>query len=93
MSQYTDVELSYIFRSTTRPAGRPGGILPNLDLAIDELGNTISFSAYGSVSSRYGWEVDHRNALALGGSNDLANLRALAVKTNRRLGGLLSGRR
>lgn len=60
----------------------------------DDLGNVIRFSDYGNRSSTYGWEFDHFPIpAALGGTDDVLNLRPLHWRINARLGGALSGLR
>lgn len=93
MSKYTDNELAHIFSTTTRPLNALSATMHPRDAAVDELGNTIYFSHYGKSGQLYAWEVDHRNAKALGGSNQFSNLRALALHANRSLGGFIGGRR
>ncbi len=62
----------------------------------DAFGWTIYWFAYGDRSSDWGWEVDHRHPTALGGGDNLGNLRALHWRNNASLGGrvasLLTGK-
>jgi hypothetical protein len=55
----------------------------------DEFGGAMRYSDYGNRSSDYGWEVDHIRARALGGTDDISNLRPLRCVVNAGLGGLL----
>jgi hypothetical protein len=55
----------------------------------DEFGNLIRFSEYGDRTSPHGWEKDPIKAVALGGTDDLDNVRPLHFRTNASLGGLL----
>ena len=60
-------------------------IIPNNDPNIwrqDYAGAWIKKSMYGS-ESEYGWEIDHQNPVANGGSDDLANLKPLQWQNNR----------
>jgi hypothetical protein len=70
-----------------------GTAILGFDAAIwryDAAYRVIRFSDYGDRSSPYGWEFDHYPvAVALGGSDDLANLRPLHYVTNAGLGGSL----
>lgn len=52
----------------------------------DEDGTLIRYSAYGNTNSDYGWEIDHRNPVANGGTDHGRNLRALHWKANRKKG-------
>jgi hypothetical protein len=63
---------------------------PDWRVRLDDYGSEIHFGAYGDRASPYGWERDHILALALGGTDDLANLRPLRCRENAALGGLLS---
>lgn len=56
---------------------------------VDEYGNRIWWLAYGRRDHDHGWEIDHRQPNALGGSSHLPNLRALHWRINAGLGGLL----
>lgn len=56
---------------------------------MDDFGNIIRWEDYGDHTSQYGWEIDHTQPSALGGTDHHSNLRALHYKTNRSLGGLL----
>jgi hypothetical protein len=58
---------------------------------IDAFGHITHRHEHGNRSSPFGWEVDHIVPKALGGSDDLGNLRPLNCRRNAQLGGLLSG--
>lgn len=55
----------------------------------DDFGSWMYKADYGKRDSTFGWEVDHIKAKALGGSDDLSNLRALNWRNNSALGGLV----
>jgi len=67
--------------------------IPGLDRATwryDAVGKVICYSDYGDRSSTYGWEIDHYPIpTALGGTDDIFNLRALNCFSNASHGGLL----
>lgn len=48
----------------------------------DEMGNPIYKPVYGKGGD-HGWEVDHKNPRAKGGSDSKRNLQALQTKANR----------
>ena len=48
----------------------------------DSEGNTIRHGSYGTEGD-YGWEIDHKNPKAKGGSDDIRNLQPLHWKGNR----------
>ena len=48
----------------------------------DEEGNIMRWGSYGTVGE-YGWEIDHRNPVANGGTDHPRNLRALHWQENR----------
>jgi len=48
----------------------------------DEEGNVIRWGSYGT-NGEYGWEIDHRNPVAKGGTDNPRNLRALHWEENR----------
>jgi hypothetical protein len=64
--------------------------IPGQDDAVwryDAFYRAIKFSDYGDRSSPYGWEIDHYPVpVALGGSDDLSNLRPLHYAINAGLG-------
>lgn len=59
---------------------------------MDDYGKWLFFPHHGDRNSPYGWEMDHYPIpKALGGSNDLSNLRPLHCRKNASLGGILGG--
>jgi len=62
--------------------------IPGYDGAVwrsDRFGMVIRFSEHGSTTE-YGWEIDHRFPLALGGLDFAPNLEALHWRNNRAKG-------
>lgn len=63
--------------------GRP---IPDWDPAIwrwDDHGTVMKRSEYGNRNSEHGWEIDHHPVpAALGGSDDISNLRPLNWRNN-----------
>jgi 5-methylcytosine-specific restriction endonuclease McrA len=57
---------------------------PNL-YREDAAGNTIYRPSYGQ-DSEMGWEVDHKNPVDKGGSDNLRNLQPLQTSENRQKG-------
>ena len=55
----------------------------------DDFGWWMRFSDHGNLQSEYGWQEDHKVPVAVGGSDDLSNMRPLHHHNNARLGGLL----
>ena len=65
-----------------------GEIVPGYDKNIwrkDQCGALIKWNCYGDRSSQTncGWEIDHRNPVANGGTDDLWNLDPLQWNNNR----------
>lgn len=48
----------------------------------DDEGNLLRKSSYGTLGD-YGWEIDHKNPKANGGSDNMRNLRPLHWEENR----------
>lgn len=61
------------------------GVDPNV-ARMDAFGNVMRRADYGDRTSEYGWEIDHTRPVALGGSDDLSNLRPLHWRANAKLG-------
>lgn len=62
-----------------------GTVVPGYDPGLhrkDICGALLAWRDYGNRKSDYGWEVDHIQAVANGGSNVLSNLRPLHWKNN-----------
>jgi hypothetical protein len=72
-----------------------GRAAPGYDPAVwryDAHGNPIKYGDYGDRSSKHGWEMDHYpTPAALGGSDDISNLRPLHCVANASHGGILGG--
>lgn len=67
-----------------------GGFIPGEDSRIwrrDSFGNRICWDRYGDRGSIHGWEIDHIHPKALGGTDEIDNLRPLHCKPNASLGG------
>ena|ERR1700730_1967818 len=61
---------------------------PYIDFRIDCDGRLIRWPDYG-VRSEFGWEIDHIVPKAMGGTDDLSNLRARHWHGNSSAGGVL----
>ncbi len=55
----------------------------------DYAGRAMYFYDHGKRSSDFGWEIGHIRAKALGGSDDIINLRPEHWRTNSSGGGLI----
>jgi hypothetical protein len=69
--------------------GKPISGCDPLVWRLDDYSNVIKYSDHGNRNSEYGWEIDHIRATALGGSDDITNLRPLHHRVNSGLGGAL----
>jgi hypothetical protein len=49
----------------------------------DGCGGIMRFTAHGDTNSKYGWEIGHIKPVALGGTDDIANLQPLHWENNR----------
>ena len=70
-----------------------GHKVPGLDPMVwrnDDFGNRIRFADYGDRTCRFGWEKDHITPKAVGGTDELNNLRPLHFRKNASMGGILS---
>jgi hypothetical protein len=53
--------------------------------AFHEMGNECRYGSYGT-HGEYGWEIDHRNPVSKGGTDNARNLRILNHASNARKG-------
>ena len=70
--------------------GRPIGTW--LGLKQDICGSTMNYNSYGDRNALHGWEIDHINPVANGGSDDLSNLQPLHWQNNAKKGDSLNWR-
>lgn len=56
----------------------------------DKCGHAIKYSEHGNRGSEYGWEIDHINPVANGGSDNLENLQPLYWGNNANKGDTLN---
>lgn len=81
----SEAERKWAAWQKTRPATLAHG-LPN-DCRLDDYGKPIRWSEHGQYT-KYGWHIDHNPIpKALGGTDDLKNLRALHWQANCSHGG------
>lgn len=52
----------------------------------DACGGIMRFTDHGDTNSKFGWEIDHMKPVALGGTDDIANLQPLHWENNRKKG-------
>lgn len=94
MSNYQN-PFSALFESTNESkkllVWNKGRVIPGYDAATwrwDDKGNVMKFSEYGNRNSKHGWEIDHYPLpSALGGSDNISNLRPLHWEANASHGG------
>lgn len=48
----------------------------------DYLDRRIMYGSYNDPNSRYGWNVDHKRPISIGGTDKNSNLRAAHIKCN-----------
>ena len=57
--------------------------IPGTPLRKDACGAWIRWEDYGNTCSEFGWEIDHRVPVSVGGPNHQSNLQALQWQNNR----------
>jgi hypothetical protein len=82
-----DPEIPEADRKAVAWANLPGS--PTDHFKTSESGRRICWADHGDRNSRWGWEIDHRMPLALGGRHTRSNLIARHWEDNARAGGLL----
>lgn len=80
-------EIPETLRKVVAWANLPG--LPTDAFKTSKSGRTIWWDAHGDRKSMFGWEIDHRAPLAMGGRHTRSNLIARHWEDNARSGGLL----
>ncbi|WP_163710449.1 HNH endonuclease signature motif containing protein [Mangrovibacterium lignilyticum] len=55
----------------------------------DVAGKVMKYDDYGDRQSEYGWEIDHIDPVANGGTDDISNLQPLTWKHNTHKGDIL----
>ncbi|WP_440216243.1 HNH endonuclease signature motif containing protein [Chromobacterium piscinae] len=66
--------------------GKPINGIDREKYRLDQYGAIIRLSAYGDPESEFGWEIDHINPKAKGGTDDIDNLQPLFWWNNRSKG-------
>ena len=84
---------TYPFTNADEPTKREvfnrGSVADGYDSKLwrrDICGNMIKYSDHGNTNSNYGWEIDHKKPVALGGPTIIDNLQPLQWENNRRKG-------
>jgi len=72
---FSEATIEAVWQKATPIRGKAG-------YAKDSCGATIYRHSYGKTSDM-GWEIDHKLAVANGGSDDLSNLQPLHWENNR----------
>jgi 5-methylcytosine-specific restriction endonuclease McrA len=71
--------------TTKRAVWNKGRIIPDYSSDVwrwDTCGLVMKYSEHGNRESEHGWEIDHRNPVANGGSDNLDNLQPLNWSNN-----------
>jgi hypothetical protein len=78
-----------ILDARTAAVWNRGRRIPGKDpffIRADDFGNEIHRDDYGNRFSTFGWVADHIRPRAVGGTDDIWNLRPLHVRASARLG-------
>ena len=75
---FSDDEIQKVWNKATKVEGEDSAVYRK-----DYVGAWIKRDEYGNTESSLGWEIDHRNPVANGGTDDLWNLDPLQWNNNR----------
>lgn len=78
-TQFSELEKESIWRKGAIVAGYDQNVFRK-----DACGAWMRKDRYGDTSSKFGWEIDHKQPVSRGGSDDLWNLQPLQWENNRR---------
>jgi hypothetical protein len=71
-------------KETIERVWQKGTVVPDYPSASrkDACGAWMERNRYGDRSTSFGWEIDHKHPVALGGTDDLSNLQPLQWENN-----------
>ena len=77
MANFSETQLKNVWEALTEFPGENPSIF-----RYDGCGAKLKFADYGNSESDYGWTIDHKYPVSLGGNDHPLNLHALHIKNN-----------